>query len=792
MNNAQLEVLKQGVNLLHRWCVGAVVDTAVSVDSSVVALAKGLCGLDIFAPDYVFPDCPLPSIFSSICIPPSPKKVPPALAVHPQSLNPQSFLDLGKSMEDQLRAFKNFAVHDIATHYSRIKDDAPALLVLLEKHGSFVPVAEKGPFRNISLYELVKFLAAGAMAGPPPKPYLLASADFSGIQEFIYTISSKGALKSLRSRSFFLEVLAQHTIFEILRGCAASPANVIYSGGGGFALLLPNSQICKDTLVRVKRVMNDWLLTQQQARLYLAMDCLELEEKDVRPPGFLNAWARMSKLLEQDKLTRFKNSMAQLLERSEPTLSASQECQICHRDDLPSGSMEQLPPSPGERPVPVCPLCRTLFQWGDDLTEYSYLVRGRGGSHTREIALPTMNGLASYSPSRVSPEADSYEVRWVKNCWDLSVFGDGRSFQLLHGDQAKKNGAVTADFEFLADASAGKKLLGAMRLDVDNLGLLLTRGLGPDGFDIPHYSIFSRQLNLFFALYVNLLCSGNVPNPIDIMGKLKANRGANLTIVYSGGDDLFVVGAWDEVTELACRLCQSFKEFTGHNDDVSISGGTVVVKPDFPLYQIANLSKRAEEAAKERHPDCELNQCSPNHQDCAFRMEKDTCARKDAALLFYVPARVSRQRRLARESPALAQRVATALPWNDILGSTRVVDVVKLFRVLSRSDIVDRMELQGLSRGFISRLFDLVTKWEHSGALYLPLMHYAVAKLKEGLAQGAEDSQKQKALQDLVGTVYLLNTDQIRTLWVALTWVDFLTREERGENAAVQEARGPG
>ena len=34
------------------------------------------------------------------------------------------------------------------------------------------------------------------------KPFMILSGDFSGIQNFIYTIPSKGALKSLRGRSF--------------------------------------------------------------------------------------------------------------------------------------------------------------------------------------------------------------------------------------------------------------------------------------------------------------------------------------------------------------------------------------------------------------------------------------------------------------------------------------------------------------------------------------------------------------------------------------------------------------
>ncbi len=46
---------------------------------------------------------------------------------------------------------------------------------------------------------------------------LLVSGDFSGIQDTVYTISSKGALKSLRARSFMLELLTEHIVYEILQ-----------------------------------------------------------------------------------------------------------------------------------------------------------------------------------------------------------------------------------------------------------------------------------------------------------------------------------------------------------------------------------------------------------------------------------------------------------------------------------------------------------------------------------------------------------------------------------------------
>ena len=69
-------------------------------------------------------------------------------------------------------------------------------------------------------------------------------------------------------------------------------------------------------------------------------------------------------------------------------------------------------------------------------------------------------------------------------------------------------------------------------------------------------------MNLFFKGYLNEICGMNLGGlsaeehpdaPLDITGeKTKALETDNyrryVSIVYAGGDDLFIVGAWDDVT----------------------------------------------------------------------------------------------------------------------------------------------------------------------------------------------------------------------------------------------------
>ena len=77
--------------------------------------------------------------------------------------------------------------------------------------------------------------------------FKLISGDISGIQNFIYTIPSKGALKSLRGRSFYLEILMEQIVDELLDALRLTRANLIYNGGGHFYVLAPNTSVVSDT-----------------------------------------------------------------------------------------------------------------------------------------------------------------------------------------------------------------------------------------------------------------------------------------------------------------------------------------------------------------------------------------------------------------------------------------------------------------------------------------------------------------------------------------------------------------
>jgi CRISPR-associated protein Csm1 len=72
-----------------------------------------------------------------------------------------------------------------------------------------------------------------------------------------------------------------------------------------------------------------------------------------------------------------------------------------------------------------------------------------------------------------------------------------------------------------------------------------------------------------------------------------------VSVVYSGGDDLFLVGAWDALPGVALEIRRQFARFTCDNPSFSLSGGLVLTGGKFPIYKSAEMAGEAEGSAKQ-------------------------------------------------------------------------------------------------------------------------------------------------------------------------------------------------
>lgn len=107
---------------------------------------------------------------------------------------------------------------------------------------------------------------------------------------------------------------------------------------------------------------------------------------------------------------------------------------------------------------------------------------------------------------------------------------------------------------------------------------------GVSELTLPKLSALSGALNLFFGGYLNVLVHDQAKN--------------DLYIIYAGGDDLFIVGAWQHLPALAEYIRNEFKSFTGNHPALSLSGGITLEDAKFPLYRAAERAGEAEGRAK--------------------------------------------------------------------------------------------------------------------------------------------------------------------------------------------------
>jgi CRISPR-associated protein Csm1 len=115
----------------------------------------------------------------------------------------------------------------------------------------------------------------------------------------------------------------------------------------------------------------------------------------------------------------------------------------------------------------------------------------------------------------------------------------------------------------------GNQLIGILKADVDNLGMIFSKGLG-NKLTISRYLTMSRMFDLFFSGWMYRI--------------LKETQDyQQIYTVYSGGDDLVLVGPWEKIIYFAQRLNQEFKRFTCNNENITLSAGIAIVKPKNPI-----------------------------------------------------------------------------------------------------------------------------------------------------------------------------------------------------------------
>ncbi len=502
------------------------------------------------------------------------------------------------------------------------------LLSLMFKYTACIP-ASTVHFQDVSLYDHSRTTGALAVclydyqqAGcDNESPFLLVGGDLSGIQPYIYQIVSKFAGKNLKGRSFYLRLLSDAVVRYILKELELFQAHVIYNSGGSFYLLAPNTPAAKDKLERCISTIEEKLFATHSNTLYMAIDWVELSEDELmHKKGHLqDAWKRLFEKRDRKKSCKFAKQIENQYEQFfEPWGGNTLRDRITGEE---FGVDEKKIPFEGGY---IRPLNNVQIKLGKALreTECIVVINGEASCLIGEVSICPVNlGFTYYFlNAREFKEKAKHLESITSQVTVITLNGKNGNCDFLHSSTKEINNSKILEFyggneweeqtfEDMChpDEEGAFSRLGVLRMDVDNLGTIFQEGINPGKATLSRYAALSRSLDIFFSGYLNTIWREKAPK--------------QSLIIYSGGDDLFIIGSWKEVICLAKQIREDFREFTCNNSAFSLSGGVAIVQKKFPIMKGAEESALEEGLAK-KHKNGK-NKNSISFMDMPLNWEKE-------------------------------------------------------------------------------------------------------------------------------------------------------------------------
>ena len=565
----------------------------VSLADSYSSSESGKTGSD----DQDNPTRPLEAVFCRLEIG---KKPPPLLTYRakvygventfPAETGPNSKQDLSYLLQEFGREFSELAKR--GPNFEKLYTGLHSLFL---KYAWCIPSNSREDVADVSLFDHLKTTSAiasclylyhvdrGEMTAEAIKKddedkFLLATGDISGIQDYIFSgisIGAGGMARKLRARSFMINMISELAAHTIVKRMNLPVANIIMSSGGKFYVLLPNSSRAGEIVRQLQVDTDRWLLDEYQGELALNLACYPFSGRSFYTFG------TVTEAVNRRLVDKKQQPFADTLREEEKWL----EDKFVH--DVHD-----------ERGLGICRGCGREFAVEDaDGIFYGRrclqeLELGRKIPRTRflqfteaktDISLAGELGMAmKVSEDQLSEDGLAFALNEINLPAGVAVLPR----EVANHVPVEKGRVIT--FEEIADRSRGVKKLGLLKADVDNLGQLFAFGLRRDlaSLDsISRMTTLSRMLDHFFSGHVNKMLQEDYPSCYT---------------VYSGGDDLVIIGPWDQVIELASALQERFSRFTGQNANITLSAGIAFARPRTPVIKTVENAENLLEQAKEQ------------------------------------------------------------------------------------------------------------------------------------------------------------------------------------------------
>lgn len=401
--------------------------------------------------------------------------------------------------------------------------------------------------------------------------WIVVKGDISGIQEFIFNVKSKGAAKTLKSRSFYIDaicLLAESYIKQKFSEC-----ETIYVGGGNLYLKIP---IAKWDIKVFDEIQVFFLKYFNDSSISLNIEYHEFKNTD----NYGEIIDELNRKTNKFKITKFTKLDKKYFD----------------------------------------PFIKTDFLLQNKFINFSYEFIDNNSfeiENTSNIEQNiSFNKIELFGQSLKLSKSSKNKYQTNIPIWKSDIINEYVSYNSYKGNDSealipeKKSIIDFESFGKFAEMRTGTNKIAAVKLDLDNLGTLFKNTKNEND-----NKYLSERIDYFFnkelySLIKDTLIDYEIVNgevikidskkfegkKIEIYQTFKKNYKLedNIYVVFAGGDDSFIIGAWDSIIEFTILLREKFNEFQKEiikklnlKNPITFSAAIIIVDAHYPIVKIA-------------------------------------------------------------------------------------------------------------------------------------------------------------------------------------------------------------
>ena len=490
------------------------------------------------------------------------------------------------------------------------------LYLLMEKYMWCIASDTQTKISDISLFDHLKSTSALALAsykyhkennilenGNQPrkeiKQFTVLVGDVSGIQNFIYDgIKSEGAAKTLRGKSFFVKMISDAIALHLIKEFELNLTNIILTAGGKFYILLQNTDDLTKKVEEIKEKLNDYLYKEFFGQLFVNIVTIESNGNEIAR-NFTKILEKGNRKLNWQKDKRFFNQI-----KENPIFD------VRYRSDGTT-ALDRL----NEK----------FKEMGGEIPKAKFIgIRYNHKADNKKTFEVIENMSIQFFKSKkdIDISGKNEKIDLVISLNNIEIVENYPTILRFISNYAplEENKNSLKSFEDISSTATGNKKIAVYKADVDNLGMIFSIGLKKkknlsdeelekleetdekekkDYRSISRISTLSRNMEYFFSYWMNSIFEkGKVE--IYLGNKIKKEIDlSEIYVLYSGGDDLVIIGPWDKIIFVSYFIKNNFEKFVTENEEITLSGGIAISHPKLKIINGINEAGELEEKSKE-------------------------------------------------------------------------------------------------------------------------------------------------------------------------------------------------